>query len=228
MNTEEDNMAGGLDWNHLPPDEDLSIDEIREEMGVAREKLIASLARAGKQAHVWREEAWQCYVESGADSDGADARHLNPGEAVGAVREARELAEEADRESETAERELARAIQALTNIRDHTPDKAPSFDPYSVVRRVARLALEDIGVGPGVGGCICCDAAIAPDKDYCSQCVRCRCQSSNLAERLEARGVACRANGYATHDGPRDTEFARAQAFYDAAQMAREPETEEN
>lgn len=38
-------------------------------------------------ARLWREEAWKCYVASGADPDGADARHLNPGEAVAAVKE---------------------------------------------------------------------------------------------------------------------------------------------
>lgn len=37
----------------------------------------------------WREEAWRCYCESGADPDGADARHLNPGEALAAVAELR-------------------------------------------------------------------------------------------------------------------------------------------
>jgi hypothetical protein len=41
----------------------------------------------------WREEAWQCYVESGADPNGADARHLNLGEAVAAVRELRKTYE---------------------------------------------------------------------------------------------------------------------------------------
>jgi hypothetical protein len=40
--------------------------------------------------HDWRQEAWECYCESGADPDGADARHLNPGEAVAAVRELRQ------------------------------------------------------------------------------------------------------------------------------------------
>jgi hypothetical protein len=41
-------------------------------------------------AEMWREEAWRCYVESGADPDGDDARHLNPGEAPAAVRAMRQ------------------------------------------------------------------------------------------------------------------------------------------
>ena len=43
-----------------------------------------------ERANAWREEAWQCYLASGADPDGADARHLNPGEAIAAVRELRD------------------------------------------------------------------------------------------------------------------------------------------
>ena len=39
-----------------------------------------------------REELWQCYIACGEDSDGADARHLNPGEALRAVRELRQAA----------------------------------------------------------------------------------------------------------------------------------------
>lgn len=46
-------------------------------------------------ARLWREEAWKCYVASGADPDGADARHLNPGEAVAAVKELVEQYDEA-------------------------------------------------------------------------------------------------------------------------------------
>lgn len=46
-------------------------------------------------ARLWREEAWKCYVASGADPDGADARHLNPGEAVAAVKELAEQYDEA-------------------------------------------------------------------------------------------------------------------------------------
>jgi hypothetical protein len=39
--------------------------------------------------HDWKQELWDCYCESGADPDGADARHLNPGEALMAVKELR-------------------------------------------------------------------------------------------------------------------------------------------
>jgi hypothetical protein len=49
-------------------------------------KLVPLASGAAGEGHDWREEAWQCYVASGADPDGADARHLNPGEAVAAVR----------------------------------------------------------------------------------------------------------------------------------------------
>lgn len=40
-----------------------------------------------EERDAWREEAWQCYVASGADPDGADARHLNPGEALQEVQQ---------------------------------------------------------------------------------------------------------------------------------------------
>lgn len=41
----------------------------------------------------WREEAWKCFVLCGEDPDGAEARHLNPGEAARAVQELRAEAE---------------------------------------------------------------------------------------------------------------------------------------
>lgn len=37
-----------------------------------------------------RQELWECYCATGADPDDADARHLNPGEALLAVRELRD------------------------------------------------------------------------------------------------------------------------------------------
>jgi hypothetical protein len=55
----------------------------------------------------WREEAWQCYVESGADPDGADARHLNLGEAVIAVQDLRRDYEAAGDEVVGLERQVA-------------------------------------------------------------------------------------------------------------------------
>lgn len=38
----------------------------------------------------WRQECWAIYLATGADPDGADPRHLNPGEALRAVEELRE------------------------------------------------------------------------------------------------------------------------------------------
>lgn len=53
-----------------------------------------------------RGELWRCYVESGADPDGSDARHLNPGEAAQAVAElARSYRDSLD-ETEAAESKL--------------------------------------------------------------------------------------------------------------------------
>lgn len=45
----------------------------------------------------------------------------------------------------------------------------------------------------------------------------------DLAERLTVRAHECEAAAYATNDGPRDTELGRAQAFHEAARMARDP-----
>lgn len=123
-------------------------EELKEIRDDYTQALRDQLVFVQEESSEWREEAWQCYVESGADPGQADARHLNLGEAVGAVKEARELAEEADKEHEEAERKLARATRALIVVRDHTPDKSPSFDPYAVVRRVARLALEHLEETP--------------------------------------------------------------------------------
>lgn len=57
--------------------------------------LLLDRDRMGEDAEQWREEAWQCYLASGADPDGADARHLNPGEAIAAVKELRSDYDEA-------------------------------------------------------------------------------------------------------------------------------------
>ena len=61
------------------------LDSARGELERTRERL----REVEQERDEWREEAWRCYVESGADPDEADARHLNPGEAIRAVRELR-------------------------------------------------------------------------------------------------------------------------------------------
>jgi len=43
----------------------------------------------------WRQECWAIYLATGADPDGADPRHLNPGEALRAVEELRREADAA-------------------------------------------------------------------------------------------------------------------------------------
>lgn len=69
-------------------------------------RVLTNEQVAAALTHDWREEAWQCYVASGADPDGADARHLNPGEAVAAVKELSE--------------EYGRAINAVPLAADNT------------------------------------------------------------------------------------------------------------
>lgn len=54
----------------------------------------------------WRTEAWRCYLATGAEADGDDARHLQPGEALAAVEE---LRREADGEGAT----LGSTVDAL-------------------------------------------------------------------------------------------------------------------
>ena len=49
----------------------------------------------GTHYPVEREELWQILLATGADPDGADARHLNPGEALRAVEELRREADAA-------------------------------------------------------------------------------------------------------------------------------------
>lgn len=38
-----------------------------------------------------------------------------------------------------------RMLRALRSIVDHGPEDTPSFDPYRVVKRIALLALVDVG-----------------------------------------------------------------------------------
>lgn len=48
-----------------------------------------TISRLRQELAEWREEAWQCFLACGEDPDGADARHLNPGEALAAVKQLR-------------------------------------------------------------------------------------------------------------------------------------------
>lgn len=82
--------------------------------------------------HDWRQEAWECYVASGADPDEADARHLNPGEALAAVKE---LVEQYDE-----------ALKHVPLADDHT-----MREPPPTRATLARLLLEiyDAAKAPG-------------------------------------------------------------------------------
>lgn len=53
------------------------------------EAICAALDRIREDRDRWREECWQILLATGADPDGDDARHLNPGEALRAVEELR-------------------------------------------------------------------------------------------------------------------------------------------
>lgn len=86
-------------------------------------------------SRLWREEAWKCYVASGADPDGADARHLNPGEAAAAVKELAEqygeaikavplAADHTTREPPPTRATLARALLAIYDASNHDSDAA--------------------------------------------------------------------------------------------------------
>ena len=80
----------------------------------------------------WREEAWRCYVESGADPDGADARHLNIGEAPAAVAEL--YADYEDALGERVDDEtLERAAYAVWEL---DAKKSPRIDPEAIWERV--------------------------------------------------------------------------------------------
>jgi len=86
--------------------------------------------RMAEERDRWREEAWRCYVHSGADPDGADARHLNLGEAPRAV-------EELAKDYDEACAELDRYEVALREI--GYPEIELTGASYG---RVARAALE--------------------------------------------------------------------------------------
>lgn len=64
----------------------VALAEARERIAELEENLEAVLdrdyvGRLKDERDRWREEAWRCYVEAGADPDGGDARHLNIGDA---------------------------------------------------------------------------------------------------------------------------------------------------
>lgn len=74
-----------------------------------RRLLIAWIARLEDESadrDRWRAECWAILLATGADPDGDDARHLNPGEALRAVEE---LRAEADGEGAT----LGSTVDAL-------------------------------------------------------------------------------------------------------------------
>jgi len=52
--------------------------------------LMLEALKAIRDRDRWRQECWAIYLATGADPDGADPRHLNPGEALRAVEELRE------------------------------------------------------------------------------------------------------------------------------------------
>jgi len=60
-------------------------------IGTWRKQVADALA----ERDALREELWQCYLACGGDPDGADACHLNSGEALQAVRTLRDEYNEA-------------------------------------------------------------------------------------------------------------------------------------
>jgi hypothetical protein len=79
----------------------------------SREELLDACRWFWIARDQWREEAWRCYVESGADPDGADARHLNLGEAIRAVKELRRDYDDACDEAAALEARAERAERAF-------------------------------------------------------------------------------------------------------------------
>jgi len=60
-------------------------DALGQDSGASWHDLGDKVAAALRERDAWREEAFKCYVNSGADTDGSDARHLNLGEASASV-----------------------------------------------------------------------------------------------------------------------------------------------
>lgn len=88
----------------------------------------------------WREEAWRCYLATGADPDGDDARHLQPGEALRAVEN---LRREADGEGAT----LGSTVDAL--IAEIDSGAHPAEDAALVVGQLIRWREAKYPVGDG-------------------------------------------------------------------------------
>lgn len=66
--------------------------------------------------HDWREEAWQCYLASGADPDGGDAGSLDPFDALKAVRDLRRDYDAASGLSGLSDEEIHYLIDALNGL----------------------------------------------------------------------------------------------------------------
>lgn len=77
----------------------------------------------------WRQECWQILLATGADPDGDDARHLNPGEALRAVEELR-------REAEGEGATLGSMVDALIAVIDSGAH--PAEDAAIVVGQLIR------------------------------------------------------------------------------------------
>lgn len=107
----------------------MSEQEARCEGGCGIECVpLDRLREAERERDEWREEAWRCYVESGADPDVADARHLNPGEAIRAVRELRADFHAACDEAEWAHAGWNEALAKLAGLREVVKEIVERWD----------------------------------------------------------------------------------------------------
>lgn len=78
-------------------------------------RAASSLQEVEAEAARWKAELWQCYLMSGADPDGDDGSHLNPGETLYEVTELRKDYDECPTPErlQEVERERDRAVAAI-------------------------------------------------------------------------------------------------------------------
>lgn len=115
-----------------------------EDQGVELTDTRILLARAEAERDKWRDEMWEVYKASGADPDGNEAVHLNPGEGLQAVRELRETYDEALEEIRLdALAKLERVAEARDRLEEATQYGVCRIGAATEVLAILDRALSD-------------------------------------------------------------------------------------
>ena len=116
---------------------------------MARDTRVHENWIAKPVAYDWRQECWQILLATGADPDGADPRHLNPGEALRAVEELRDEIRDADKDLISIHRRFNIYAGALREIAAATPSYADGW-PVPDLAELVGVAATALKRGAGL------------------------------------------------------------------------------